>query len=432
MNTAMPELPGTEQSMPPPPADEPGFRVAIFSAPADREPLAGALRGALRLTEIDARIRARSVPGILPERLSRADADRLVELVGALGLDAEAVLATDLPDLRHAPKAHHVRCAPTGLEIVPAAGDAVERVAWERVAMLSVADVPLDEARHHTAPRTVMFRGMPGRNEADTTTVVRGPELWLVLADPFGVLHIDHREMNYEYLGPRKSGSAAANFREFLADLRRAAPQALLTPAARAFLARDSVEKYRLETPERHREMVELYAALARRNRRPQSAAGRLGKEIVMDPAVVTASSDRLVELHHLLRTEIDQLQLWLKESDEYGRPQFGQMGDRVQSLRDVVAEHFALEDDGGYMAGPLSVAPELAERAAALHADHPRLLAEFAALADALRECPCRYDCWSAARRDFQQLLERLELHEHRENELWQEAFEAESGPGD
>lgn len=151
-----------------------------------------------------------------------------------------------------------------------------------------------------------------------------------------------------------------------------------------------------------------------------------------MNPAIANSPSARLVELHDALQSEIDQLGAWLKEADEYGLPQFGQLGDRVSAIRNVVAEHFQLEDEGGYLAAPLVAAPELADRAAALHAEHSRLLAEFDALAAELRASPCKYDCWSAARHDFGQVLDHLRQHEHRENDLWQEAFEVESGTVD
>ena len=113
---------------------------------------------------------------------------------------------------------------PLGLEVVPTSGAAPERIGWKRVALISVADVPLDTAHHYAAPRTVVIRGTPRRNDTDFTTFVRGPELWLVCVDPLTVLHVDHREMNYEYLGPRMTGSATTNFQEFLTDLRRRGP----------------------------------------------------------------------------------------------------------------------------------------------------------------------------------------------------------------
>lgn len=409
---------------------EADYHVALFSAAVDRALLTAALRDALQLTEIDARIRARNVPGLLPERLSKTSAERVVAAVSRLGSDAEVVRSEDIPDLQHAPKAHHVRCTPAALEVAPDTGDAIERISWERVALISVADVPLGTSHHYVAPRTVMFRGTPRKNDAESSTVVRGPELWLVFVAPFGVLHVDHREMNYEYLGSRMTSSATTNFRELLADLRRHAPGALLTPPAQAFINHGSVEEYRFETPEQHREIVELHTLLALRSQRNQASSEIEGQPVQPGETAVTDSvptddpSAQLVRLHETLHSEIDELKTWSKEADEYGRPQFGQLGDRVRAIRKVVAEHIALEEEGGYMSGPLKAAPQLGDRAEALRAEHPRLLAEFDNLAANLRDSPCKYDCWSSACRDFRQLLDELERHEQAEQQFWQAAF--------
>jgi hypothetical protein len=139
------------------------------------------------------------------------------------------------------------------------------------------------------------------------------------------------------------------------------------------------------------------------------------------------AAVQDLVSLHEKLSGDLRNLNIWLKEADEYGRPQFGQLGDRVRAIREVVARHFAKEEEGGYMSAPVGAAPHLADRAGMVLADHARLLAEFDRLGSALCECPTKYTCWSDARRDVQQVLAQLEAHEHRENELWQEAFDTE-----
>lgn len=133
-----------------------------------------------------------------------------------------------------------------------------------------------------------------------------------------------------------------------------------------------------------------------------------------------------LIRLHDQLNKDLHDLNSWLKEADEYGRPQFGQLGDRLHAIREIVASHFSEEEQGGYMVGPIAAAPHLAERAAALLADHPRLLAEFDTLSAALSASPITYACWGDARRDVQHVLDHLHAHEHRENELWQEAFGA------
>jgi hypothetical protein len=414
------------------------FRVVVFASPDDPQQLLAALRERLHLTEIDARVRVRNLPGVLPERLNQHAAQELVSAVRSLGIDAEAIAPDDWPDLRHAPKAHHVRCTAAGLEVVPVSGTAVERIAWDRLALISIADVPLDESHRFAPAATGVIRGARRRTDKEFTTPVRGPEMWIVYEQPFGVVRIDHREMNYEYLGPRKSGSATANFHEFTADLLRESPGAYLTPTTRAFLTRESVEKYLLDSPERHRELVELHTILRNRiRRRGDTPSNRLpdgpvGKEVAMNPTIVANPNQHLVDLHEKLRSDVAELKTWLEQADEYGRPQFGQLGDRVLSIRRVIAEHFSLEDEGGYMSGPLAAAPHLFGRITALHADHPHLLTEFDILGAKLRECPTKYDCWGDARRDLQHVLDDLELHEHKENELWQEAFDKDTGPGD
>ena len=144
------------------------------------------------------------------------------------------------------------------------------------------------------------------------------------------------------------------------------------------------------------------------------------------------ASIFELAKLHDRLRQDLHDLNVWLKEADEFGRPQFGQLGDRVRTIRGVVARHFAEEEDGGYMAAPLAAAPHLADRAGKLLAEHAQLLAEFDRLSDALCECPTKYTLWGDARHDVEQVIEHLTEHEHRENELWYEAFETDAATVD
>jgi hypothetical protein len=144
------------------------------------------------------------------------------------------------------------------------------------------------------------------------------------------------------------------------------------------------------------------------------------------------ASAQDLAALHEKLRHKIQDLSVWLKEADEYGRPQFGQLGDRVRAIRDVVARHFAEEEDGGYMSAALAAAPHVADRAGKLLAEHAQLLAKFDRLSDALCECPTKYTLWGDARHDVEQVLAHLEAHEHRENQLCYEAFETDAATVD
>lgn len=416
---------------------EADWQVVVFAVPEEPTALLDELRRRLRLNEIDLRIRFHDLPGILPERLDALQAEELAGAIRALGVDAEAIPSQAWPDLSHAPTVHHLRCAPRGLEVVPPRGAAVECISWERVAVVSIADVPLDVAHHFAPPRTVVVRVTPRLKDAEIATSIRGAEMWIVCEEPFEALRVDHREMNYEYLGERKTDSATSNFRQFAEDLTRHAAGVYLTPTARAFLSIGRVEQYRLESRERHRALVELHTVLARRLRR--RAAGwktsdihDQSQEVTMNATRTPQRLERLMVLHEKLNHEIEELKGWLHEVDELGRPMFGQLGDRVAALRRALAEHFALEEEGGYMAELLDIAPHLADRVAALLPEHAELLAEFDRVSRELCKSPTTYECWSIAEADFHQALDRLERHEHRENELWQEAYEAETGAVD
>jgi len=398
-------------------------RVLVYAIPDDTEGLRNELECRLGMNPIDARVRLHELPGILPQDFTPEDAESLAAAVRQFGVEAEVIDEHDCPDLTHAPTVHHVRCTKTALEVVPPQGTIVERINWDSVSLISIADVPLDGAHHTVPPQTVMVRSSPRKNDAEIETTIRGAEMWVVCGKPFRAFRIDHREMNYEYLGARKAASATANFREFAADLIQHVPGAYLTPTARAFLAGSTVEKYHLESAARHRKLVQFHAIASRRIRRSH-------RENTVMQSTSSQTPLPLAGLHAELHRQLDELQAWIHDADEYGRPQFGQLGDWIKNIRSKIAEHFAIEETDGYMSGPLRAAPQLVERVAELQAEHPRLLAGFDRFGQRLKEC--RYECWGDARTELQQLLDFLSGHEHQENELWQQAYEQDIGAVD
>jgi hypothetical protein len=239
-----------------------GFRVVVFGPPTDREALLRELRRELGLHPVDSRIHVRHLPGILPDRLDREDAERVADAIRRIGGDVAVIPADDWPDLSRAPTVHHVRCTDCGLEVVSQAGTSAELIPWEHLRLISVADVPLDGVRHFVAPRTTVIRVTPRIKDARLETrTVRGAEMWIVCENPFRAFRIDHREMNYEYLGGSLTGSAAVNFEVFLKDIVQHAPHAQLTPVARAYIKRAPAEQWRYVSAEEHRTRVQLAAA---------------------------------------------------------------------------------------------------------------------------------------------------------------------------
>jgi hypothetical protein len=99
--------------------------------------------------------------------------------------------------------------------------------------------------------------------------------MWIVCEDPYRALRVDHREMNYEYLGPALSGSGEVNFRSFAKDLVAHASSAYLTPPARAFLASGAIDRFRLDSQATHRRLVEYHCVLRRRIRQQFGTASK-------------------------------------------------------------------------------------------------------------------------------------------------------------
>jgi broad specificity phosphatase PhoE len=148
-----------------------------------------------------------------------------------------------------------------------------------------------------------------------------------------------------------------------------------------------------------------------------------------MTPERPTLVSGPLKEAHETLRQTVEELRGWWHEVEQLGKPRFGEMGMRVQTLKSKVAAHFELEEAGGYLQEPLNAAPHLAEQAQRLLTDHKAVLAELDRLSHRLEASPCEFDCWTAAWHELAAILAKLEKHEHDENEFWQTAFENDLG---
>jgi hypothetical protein len=247
-----------------------GFRLAVFAVPEDDEAFVQVMRDQLGLNAIDAKVHMHGLPGLLPDQLTEPVAAKLAAAIRELGVEAQPVDEGTLPQFEHTPAVHHVRCTVEGLELVGPSGAVDVTVPWPQVALISIADVPLEAVRHYGVSPTAVIRAGPGRVSPPTLDkpAVRGAEIWIVCEHPFRAIHIDHREMNYEYLGDRKAGSAAANFAMFVDDLASHAPHVYWTPSARAYRNRDPAEQYRFDTQRAHRDATTLQVLLMRRVRR--------------------------------------------------------------------------------------------------------------------------------------------------------------------
>jgi hypothetical protein len=108
---------------------------------------------------------------------------------------------------------------------------------------------------------------------------------------------------------------------------------------------------------------------------------------------------------------------------------------DKLCTLRDQLALHFALEEAYGYFEDPVDVAPRLSRQADQLRGEHKGLYLDFCELVD--RAERMLYDEQHAALAlwmgpEFLEFDARLRSHEERENELILAAYDDDIGVGD
>jgi hypothetical protein len=135
---------------------------------------------------------------------------------------------------------------------------------------------------------------------------------------------------------------------------------------------------------------------------------------------------------HLELNRRIADLRKWWSELDQLGIPKFGEMAFRVEELRHLLAEHFAEEERGGYLASALEVAPRFAAQSAELYRQHREFLDRLDDLIARARAAEPPPGLWRAARSEIEELLTDLDRHERSENAIAQGAFEDDVGTED
>jgi len=140
----------------------------------------------------------------------------------------------------------------------------------------------------------------------------------------------------------------------------------------------------------------------------------------------------KLLAEHRQLYQQIEEIRTWWHEADELGTPKFGEMADYVQRIRDLLAQHFADEEEGGYLAGVLEAAPRFTPQAEELVEQHPQMLSRLDDFIARLRVREPPFKSWQEAHNEFEDILETLRAHDAAENEIAQAAFEDDLGAGD
>jgi len=433
--------PDSRPSQPADPSTVNDRRLAILVSPPDRDAAIEVMRDNLGFHTIDARVRLYHVPGVWPEMFDFETADEGARLLNKLGADVYSVCAADVPDLKPVQTLHHVRCRPEGFVIVSLSGDPAETIPWERLSVLSIADV---EGLREKSPNPFVdgvFRRAVGGGPLDRKSEFHGFELWLLCGSPFQAFRMDAEQMNYEYLGERLSTSGEENFGLLVNDICQFSPHLTLTKLAQSYRESPFQGLHQLPSPDVHREAVAAYWAIRCREtsqapapsqavsvddqsqpletpgstRLPPSQTHNHSEE-VMSTSKVKSESAVLRKEHASLDHEIADWRTWWRELSELGKPQFGEMGDRLTHLREHLAAHFAHEESQPGLDLSLNLPPNDVQRMAALRDEHKKLLSELDHIINRLCGCSAEYDCWGKAREDFETFLNRLNAHEEAE----------------
>jgi hypothetical protein len=211
------------------------FAIVIFGQPTSPHAVAELLADIVGEAPTDALIHSRFAPGVLPERLDRPTADRLVEKLAGIGLQAEAIDSARLLNFRGAHVVHHAEILDDGLNIITERGTANGTIPWSKFSVFSAGQIPLESSQRYDWNDEHLFAtARRSHHEPHRATLPPVMQLWLVNGGETIPIRIDQTRMNYETLGTAKTDSSAENFRNFLLRLLQKAPGVHVTPATRA------------------------------------------------------------------------------------------------------------------------------------------------------------------------------------------------------
>jgi hypothetical protein len=253
-----------------------GHRVVVYAEVDDRALLREVLIQAGQVCPADAAIAARLAPGILPPRLTKELAEAVVARIAARGIKASVLPERQVPVLDDAEVLHYVRCPSDGMEVVGLHGEMRRLVRWAHVCLISLG-VLRKNRDPRLAPESPVFdREAAAQRQAQADAEPPdGMILWLVCQPSLKIYRLRHDQMNYAYLGQRKTTSATVNFGLLVGDLEKHSTIAYLTPASRAFLHHDLARNFEFESEEALRDYTAFHLLVARRTAgRPPAESG--------------------------------------------------------------------------------------------------------------------------------------------------------------
>lgn len=242
------------------PNDVIAYRVAILEEPRDAEvadELREILREALDLHPTDAAVYSRRLPGLLPAALSHERSKRAQAAIARLGLAADIFREESVPRVEHARVIHQTRHGPEGIEWFDLHGQVGGAIRWNNVGVIATGEAPDGKQTRHPELAHSLSKRRPASNKVELDLPL-GWELWFSSVSPFALFRIEHRHMNYDCLGDRKTDSAWRNFRLLLGDLVTLAPAEAISPSVLAILSHDPSPRYRFRSVDEIKRHVQV------------------------------------------------------------------------------------------------------------------------------------------------------------------------------
>ena len=202
------------------------------------------------------------VPGVWPKILDEADTRRLLDGLYRLEVAAEAWRVDAFPDISRPQTVHAAACLEGGFRISGLRGEPIHWVPWDKVELVAAGKIIIHDHLREVSPpgwvhalstgfRAAVGRGPRTPRKARAQRSPRDPigELILVRRDPRLTFRVVENQMNYGYLADRLRTSAADNFPLLLADVRRLASGAYITPPTDALLDGGDPDDYEFDGP---------------------------------------------------------------------------------------------------------------------------------------------------------------------------------------
>jgi hypothetical protein len=228
----------------------PQYRLVIFDAIDEPQDLRELVCRVTGLHATDAVQWLARAPGTWPQPLAEPEVRKLLDGLYEARIAAEAWRADQFPELSPARTVHRAACLSEGFRIEGLRAEPTHWVPWDRIELICAGTITAqDEYRHVQSPRwpsavvagiraLALMKPQPSSRLARAARIPRDPvgEVVIVRRDPRIAFRIAENQMNYAYLGERRSSSAAENFPLFLADLCARADAAYLTPSTQSLL----------------------------------------------------------------------------------------------------------------------------------------------------------------------------------------------------